>query len=1188
MTSSYGITMQFIFGVRADIKEALYFWDEKKIIYVAGHNIVDYNTEERLQKFYAPMEGSISITALTMSPKRSLIAFAEEQKNRGAIIHIYDKSQRKRRCLISNNPDSNRVSYMCFSTDKDERYLLLLYGPPTYSLVYWPWNSPNERASLPFAEPVLSGKCSFCPKDFTICVLTGLGVFRFIKIESKVEGKEETSVFNVVLDKIQTRDGEEPPHSHNYTSHCWTTDGLLVIGTDKGELLTLDSTGLFLGMNQLEEKITCLTAMSHGIVVACGGPVILTMEFNREDISCPFKEENRYLFGDITDPVVSLAVNPSIDKMVLCITAGRQLLKLSPTKKPQELISEFHSKGIIGMDVCIRKPLIATCSKDNTIRMWNFIEKRQELKFKSPEIAPLSVAFHPSGLHLVIGCADKVYIMSVFLDTLKIAQEITIKQFREVSFSHGGQYLAISHSNVLQVYSFYTMELVTGLTISPAKILSIQWYEDDTGFVTTDQGNYVSFCSVDTQPNNVLVNNKHMMSSVVKIPGTGIVLAACADSTIKEVNNGAVNKKMDVVGMPSQIAITRNKRLFFVGIGEAKLPGSIKCYKYPLNMGECTDIQAHSKPIKKMKVSYNDKYLFTGGKDGCVIVYSINEREKLHGSRDATLLYSDEVLTDKQQISYIESKLEEATTRNKDLISHKSTEQDSTLTGLLQDLESISSRIKQKQSEYEDAKSKHNTEVIALNAEQDEKKKKLLQTEANELDQTKRKHLDKHAKKSTKYSKKRIDFDKILKEQEEEKRRMFETHANDLAKLREEKDHEIETAMADIKQKNKDLESKVTNQKNIMDQIMEDNKTELDLMTNDHHIKLQSINETLVKQRGEQQVKANKADEFHRKSEELARDIKELMEMLNKAEQEQHTLENDIENKNKILEEKGKDIAKLEQEIYYHKKEAQKLEKFKFVLDYKIKELKREMNPREQQIDNLREKTTQMDKKLKIFNKLNMFLKNRLKDLQDTQKELQKEITNNRERLRKNTIYIKERIDSLDYCTQFIHNTEKLKQAIITKLEKYKKEGEQATKLPSTISHEFKSQQEFMANSVKTLEKELGASKKVRKDSNKLIRNQNKLLIIEIQKLREQIGGDKRGILPGPQRTFMRSKKLDTSVVVRPNKLDQSMAEDFGDENENSFQQLDENKETIKMLRRELEKLKKEGEELRGIRQAPF
>ena len=106
------------------------------------------------------------------------------------------------------------------------------------------------------------------------------------------EGKEETATLNVLIDKIQTKEGEEPEHSHNYTSHCWTNEGLLVVGTDQGELLTLDSSGCFLGMNQLENCINCISAYPHGIAVACEGPLIMTMMFNNDKLTMPFKEEN--------------------------------------------------------------------------------------------------------------------------------------------------------------------------------------------------------------------------------------------------------------------------------------------------------------------------------------------------------------------------------------------------------------------------------------------------------------------------------------------------------------------------------------------------------------------------------------------------------------------------------------------------------------------------------------------------------------------------------------------------------------------------------------------------------------------------------------------------------------------------------------------------------------------------------
>lgn len=42
----------------------------------------------------------------------------------------------------------------------------------------------------------------------------------------------------------------------------------------------------------------------------------------------------------------------------------------------------------------------------------------------------------------------------------------------------------------------------------------------------------------------------------------------------------------------------------------------------------------------------------------------------------------------------------------------------------------------------------------------------------------------------------------------------------------------------------------------------------------------------------------------------------------------------------------------------------QELEKFKFVLDYKIKELKKQIEPREQEIGNMKEQIKEMDQEL--------------------------------------------------------------------------------------------------------------------------------------------------------------------------------------------------------------------------------
>ena len=54
-----------------------------------------------------------------------------------------------------------------------------------------------------------------------------------------------------------------------------------------------------------------------------------------------------------------------------------------------------------------------------------------------------------------------------------------------------------------------------------------------------------------------------------------------------------------------------------------------------------------------------------------------------------------------------------------------------------------------------------------------------------------------------------------------------------------------------------------------------------------------------------------------------------------------------------------------EKRIYDLKKKNQELEKFKFVLDYKIKELRRQMEPRENEIKRMKEQIKKVSQHVK-------------------------------------------------------------------------------------------------------------------------------------------------------------------------------------------------------------------------------
>lgn len=75
-------------------------------------------------------------------------------------------------------------------------------------------------------------------------------------------------------------------------------------------------------------------------------------------------------------------------------------------------------------------------------------------------------------------------------------------------------------------------------------------------------------------------------------------------------------------------------------------------------MEKLSEVQAHSGPIERMRLSFNNDWLFTAGKDCCLMVHEVKDRDPRGGlvrrERDAGLLpFSDEILTEKSEMDDI-------------------------------------------------------------------------------------------------------------------------------------------------------------------------------------------------------------------------------------------------------------------------------------------------------------------------------------------------------------------------------------------------------------------------------------------------------------------------------------------------------------------------------------------------------
>jgi WD40 repeat protein len=183
----------------------------------------------------------------------------------------------------------------------------------------------------------------------------------------------------------------------------------------------------------------------------------------------------------------------SLENHLIFTTENNQILKTEinldrrcEESKYEFLIFPFHSSSINGMDICLKKNILATCGQDNSVRLWNYNQKTLDICETFID-EPFTVAFHPSGLHLIVGFADKIRCFNICSRNLKIYNEIFVKGCREIKFSNGGHLFACADNHNIKVFRFYQGDCPEGYTFKEHvnRVRSINWFDDDSGFVST-------------------------------------------------------------------------------------------------------------------------------------------------------------------------------------------------------------------------------------------------------------------------------------------------------------------------------------------------------------------------------------------------------------------------------------------------------------------------------------------------------------------------------------------------------------------------------------------------------------------------------------------------------------------------------------------------------------------------------
>lgn len=1104
------LNLRHIFGLRADVISNLHYVEENVVVYPAGHNVVVYNSDTKVQRFIHGSDvngpnGHTEISCLAVSNDKKNVAVAERGLEKGTVTVYSLETFKKKKTLTTADCHSKEYVSMCFSPD--DQHLLTQGGSPDWALINWVFrrSQPKQITRIESKDRINVGnkehslQCSYCPSDQNLICVTGKNTLLFYRVEQM----EST------LKPVETSMADRPVE--NYLCHTWTTGKKVVVGTATGSILFLENTMFRANLKSAPQgsRVESMATFSKGFVVGQESGVLRVYE---EDPSEHYRLTRTFHVQDHAYRICTIAVSPSGENLALTL-ANSQLFALnrfhtdvikSEDMKFEPLVDSFHTGAITGLDVCVRKPVIVTCATDKSVRVWNYLTKTMELEHYFTE-TPHSIAFHPSGLHVLIGFSDKLRLCNILMDDIRSFKEFAIKNCCECQFSNGGQYFAAVNTGSngkIHVYNTYTCESYA--TLPGGNVRSLYWSLDDKSIISAGLDGAVHERRLDS-PNHRITDFtlKECKFSCALKTDDGKIYAVGDDRHLKEIIEKNVNKMLDAGVVLTQLVVSHPpQRMMFAGT----INGVVRSFKFPLT-GDVKDYQCHSKQVSRMRITQDDAYLVTVSEDGCVAIFAIKEKDGRVAKKDRpeAIPFSEEILVTKSDLEEKTATMTELKIKVDEL--NASNEYQLRLHDM-----SYAEKLKEVSEKY-NLQIQHDKSKIEmlrdekqeLEMEFDEKIAQLQNAHANRLHAEDLEHQKAIMNEVSTYQKLQEQMEHDERETEKAMREKEMKHNEEMARLRDKFKEEL--------REERQLCNEVTEAKTVIEnefkvtkeQVEKDTDQEIEELKDKYDKKLHSERDHTLRLKGENGIMKKKFIALQKDIVDQGENIAEMAEEEKKLAHHIKILEEKITLHKEEIDDRDHTIGEKERQIYDLKKENQELEKFKFVLDYQIKELKRQIEPRENEINEMKEKVMKMDGQLEAYHKENGQLQQEVKDLKVILQKKQNNIRRQRTKYRKATGQLDALANDLHQLVQVIQDPDKLKEGTKALYHNHVTERIQAAEVDPDVSKEYKRQRQYLERSVDVLKKKLTRDMKARKNDNMRVMQENVALIKEINKMRREI-----------------------------------------------------------------------------------
>ena len=830
----------------------------------------------------------------------------------------------------------------------------------------------------------------------------------------------------------------------------------------------------------------------------------------------------------------------------IATTTNNDLLQINTDEKEIDralikyLISPFHSESIEGMDICINKPYIITCSKDKSVRVWDY-QFRLHIISKIFEEELYSIAYHPSGMHALVSTDDKIYPLNIFYDEIdNMAPPITTKsKSKDIKFSNMGHLFAFDSGTVVQIYDFLNMQIYPGppsfglhkfnFSGSSNKINYLSWGDDDKNLLASGTGNIYDWeikNEIDVKPKIGQMN----VTSTIYCDKNKTVLASTDDRCLRKLAKDSFNYSVETFTLPmkelhafkkSRIIICATTRPILNtensssqdNVEKTEINNNITtCLRVFPEIGKSydyIDIPSHQGETMRVRYNFEENKIFTCGEDGCINVYSIeipfdnSEPEKF--LNDQSNSFTNTVLIKRGEFKIREFNKKELPAKREEKLKKIRSENNDKR-------EADKKLLDEKKNKISTTKYREKNKIEQM-------QKDLKNTELAYNSKIKEEIQSNDNKHDTQFNNNQIELSVKTREVESIRqviKQEKEQHKREMQRIQKEAKENKEKALQEFDEKKKDLEGNKTELEGKI-KSLENNQIEdsaaLDWLNKEV---ISEIDKNITELRTKiDELKVHYTHHIKKQKEEkekLQQTGDNLNFELKKIEEDQDRLkitkaknEKNKEKAEKELGEMTKRISEIENKIIECKKAHTYLEKCKFVLTYKIQELKKEAGPMEKVLEDLQLRTKEDELSLSKYNREFDIISQKIVDMEDLREKTK--IHEKTEHDLKNEINAF-KIDLFNMLP-FIDDYDKLREGFRNLREKYL-----TTYVPEIQDHEleseFSNQKSKMKNRVLELQSTLKTLKQQHKENIFENRFKNNEMIQDIEKLKQTIKSVKK------------------------------------------------------------------------------